>query len=233
MGRTVPAETTCKVLLAVISVVAAASLVACTPEEPPVEEPSKAPVLSMDAAHLEAKLEEFAQGLPDAKVIDDQALRASIPAAEKWMESIKVDPAKCGVTFAEPISEQLKSSTMGAIEFGDSYLTVAVYEDPQVLKVQWEAQAAASSACSRYSVKSGDETRAYHLAKQPVESEAELNEGYVVTSSDGSATQQQLVIRSATSNVLIGVQQASAEGAVPERIKAATKTMQSLLDHLD
>lgn len=82
-------------------------------------------------------------------------------------------------------------------------------------------------------MKSGDESRAYHLAKQPVDTQAALNESYVVTSSDGSTTEQQLIVRSANSNVLIGLQEKRKSGTAAEQVSSATVAVQTLLGQLN
>ncbi|MGH3651992.1 hypothetical protein [Glutamicibacter sp.] len=228
-----PAAIATKKILAVLALLAIPMLASCSGGGESSASPSPLPVVQMDAQQLKAKLAEFGKGLPKAKVFDDRALRSSIPAAQEWMENMEVTPSKCGVTFAAPITEQLKNSTMGAIEYQDGYLTVALFKDEETLKEQWEAKLEENAGCSRYTVKSGNESRAYHLAKQPIDSPAEMNESYVVTSSNGSSTEQQLIVRSATSNVLIGLQEPTSKDSAAEQLKAATETMQALLEQLN
>ncbi|UTT40734.1 hypothetical protein NMP99_05460 [Glutamicibacter mishrai] len=209
-----------------------ATLASCSTAQP-APEPTAQTVVDIDADQLQKILEGYSKDDANATVINDKKLRSSIPQAQEWLESVKVDPSKCGVTFAEPVADQLQNSTMGAIEFDDSYLTVAVYKDPQLLKKQWEAKASANEQCSRYSVTSGSESRAFHLAKQPIDSQAEHDESYVVTSSDGKTTQQQLIVRSATANVLIGIQRTTAKGQTQQQLKDASAKINELLKELN
>jgi len=208
------------------------TLASCSSAQPSPE-PTPQGQVNANAEQLQKILEDFAQSDAGAKVITDKQLRGTIPRAQEWLENVNVNPSKCGVTFAEPIADQLQSSTMGAIEFDDSYLTVAVYKDPQVLKKQWDAKTAVNEQCSRYSVTSGNESRAYHLAKQPLDSVAEQDESYVVTSSDGRSTQQQLIVRSATSNVLVGIQQSTSQGKSQQQLKDASAKINELLTKLN
>ncbi|UTM47942.1 hypothetical protein [Glutamicibacter mysorens] len=186
----------------------------------------------LDGAQLENLLEEFAQEEKNSEVISDKQLRENIPQAQEWIENVKVNPSKCGVTFAEPVADQLRNATMGAIEFEDSYLTVAIYKDSEFLQAQWDAKTAANADCARYTVKRGNETRAYHLAKQPIDSSAGLSDGYVITSSDGSSTQQQLIIRTASSNVLLGLQRSTSAGNTANEVEEASEILQKLMGHL-
>lgn len=228
-----PAVFTGKKIMAVSCVFSVLLLASCSEDGPIEGNNSNSTAVVLDAKQLETELQEFAESMPEAKVFGDKALRSSIPAAQDWMENIEVNPSKCGVTFAAPIAEQLKNATMGAIEYPGGYLTVALFKDEEVLKEQWQAKSEESSGCSRYTVKSGDESRAYHLAKQPVDTQAALNESYVVTSSDGSTTEQQLIVRSANSNVLIGLQEKRKSGTAAEQVSSATVAVQTLLGQLN
>ncbi|MGV2953042.1 hypothetical protein ACNPM8_12840 [Glutamicibacter sp. AGC46] len=190
-----------------------------------------APV-QLDDGQLENLLEDFAKDEENSQVINDKQLRKSIPQAQEWIENAQVNPSKCGVTFAEPVADQLQSATMGAIEFEDSYLTVAIYKDPEVLQAQWVAKTEANADCSRYTVKLGNETRAYHIAKQPIDSAAGLADGYVITSSDGSSTKQQLIIRSANSNVLLGIQRSTSAANTANEVEEASGILQELMNRL-
>lgn len=227
------AAITIKKIPAVLALLAIPMLASCSVGGESSPSPNSLPLVQMDAQQLETRLTEFGNGLPKAKVFDDRALRSSIPVAQEWMENMEVNPSKCGVTFAAPITEQLKNSTMGAIEYQHGYLTVALFNDEETLKEQWKAKLEENAGCSRYTVKSGNESRAYHLAKQPIDSPAEMNESYVVTSSNGSSTEQQLIVRSATSNVLIGLQEPTSKDSAAEQLTAATETIHALLEQLN
>jgi len=228
----VPQANGFKSYLAVAFCLATMTLASCSAAQPAPEPTPHAPV-KINADQLQKILEDFSKTDANAAVITDKKLRATIPKAQEWIESVKVNPSKCGVAFAEPVADQLQNSTMGAIEFEDRYLTVAIYKDPQVLKKQWDANASANEQCSRYSVTSGNESLAYHLAKQPMDSEAEQDESYVVTSSNGKTTQQQLMVRAATSNVLIGIQQPTSQGQTQQQVHGAAATINELLSELN
>jgi VCBS repeat-containing protein len=201
-----------------------------TPAEPNEETSGAAWQISAD--ELESQLKEFVKDDPKAKVISDAKLRESIPEAQAWIEGLNVSPSKCGVTFAAPVTEQLAKSKMAAVQFDDRYLTVAVYQDIQALKNQWESEAKASAECARYSVTSDGKTRAYHLAKQSLKTKSELNDAYVVTSSDGSTTQQQLVIRAARGNVMIGFQQETSAKQTQEQLQHGAERIDALFEEL-
>lgn len=189
--------------------------------------------VQVNTDELENHLKEFVKDDSNAKVISDAQLRKSIPEAQAWIEGLSVSPSKCGVTFAAPVTEQLAKSKMAAVQFEDRYLTVAIYQDVQALKNQWESEAKASGECARYSVTIDGKTRAYHLAKQPMSTNAELNDAYVVTSSDGSKTQQQLVVRAARGNVMVGFQQQTSANQTQEQLQRASERINALFAELE
>lgn len=202
-----------------------------TPAEPTEETSGTA--LQINADELESHLKEFVKDDSRAEVISDAKLRKSIPEAQAWIEGLSVSPSKCGVTFAAPVTEQLANSKMAAVQFDDRYLTVAVYQEVQALKNQWESESKASGECARYSVTIDGKTRAYHLAKQSLKTKAELNDAYVVTSSDGSTTQQQLVIRAARGNVMISFQQQTSAKQTQEQLQHGAERIDALFEQLE
>lgn len=208
------------------------SATACSTPSTQIAGPSVAQPAAQSADGLNRALTEFSQNSSEAKILTDAQLRKTIPKAQQWLENVEIMPSKCGVTFASPIAEQLKNSVMGAVELKDQFITVAIYPDAATLKTAWDAHAAANAECSRYSVKSEGQSRAFHLAKQQVKSNAPLNEGYVVTGSDGSRTSQQLSIRSASANILIGIQQTTTKDQTAQQLNAATETINAVLDKI-
>lgn len=212
---------------------AAFALCSCSgTETQPTEQPLE-PAIALSADQLVQVLSDFSKDDKGAKVISDAELRASIPAAQEWLESAEVNPSKCGVTFAAPITEQLQHSVIGALESGDQYITVAVYPDTATLRAQWDAQEKTSADCARFSVKVAGESRAYHLAKQPLSTQNELNEAYVVTGSDGKQTSQQLIIHSASGNILVGIQQATSSSKTSEQLTESSNTISELFEQLN
>ncbi|WP_404289953.1 hypothetical protein [Glutamicibacter arilaitensis] len=201
------------------------------PTEP--EEETAGSALQINAVELEKQLKEFVKDDSKANVIADSQLRKSIPEAQAWIEGLEVSPSKCGVTFAAPVTEQLAKAKMAVVEFEDRYLTVAVYPDVEALQTQWESEAKASSDCARYSVTIDGKTLAYHLAKQPTKTNAEFNDAYVVTSSDGSHTQQQLMVRAARGNVMVGFQQQTTADQTQEQLKRASERIDALFAELE
>jgi len=198
----------------------------------PVPEPSAKKSVNLDSSELQRILTQFTSSEDNPKVLSDQKLRASIPLAQQWLESAKIKPSKCGVTFAQPVSGQLGTATLGAVELKDSYLMVAIFHNPDVLKKQWSAMNDLFNECSRYSVATDGKSRAYHLAAQQLNSDAEHDQSYVVTSSDGTTSQQQFVVHSVDANVLIGIQQPVTQTQTAEQIESATGIINNLLREL-
>lgn len=224
-----------RLLLAMALCIGAVALSSCSQAEPipePTPEPSSQKLVSLDNDQLQRKLADFTSSDKNAVVLSDQQLRSTIPKAQEWLESIKVNPSKCGVTFAQPVADQLKNATMAAVEFEGRHLTVAIYKDEQLLRKHWETKNAANEQCSRYSVTANGERRAYHLAEQALDSDADHDEAYVSTSSNGKSTQQQLVVSSSNSNVLIGLQQSTTPSQTKQQIQAAQSTINELLKTL-
>ncbi|MGP9650100.1 hypothetical protein ACT3UD_03710 [Glutamicibacter sp. 287] len=231
-GKSVALANCSKTYLASALCLAALLLSGCsTPSVP--NEATEGSALQINADELEKQLKEFVKDDSKAKVISDSQLRKSIPEAQAWIEGLKVSPSKCGVTFAAPVTEQLAKAKMSAVEFEDRYLTVAVYQDEEALQAQWESEAKASADCARYSVTINGKTLAYHLAKQPTKTMAPFNDAYVVTSSDGSQTQQQLMVRAAQGNVMVGFQQQTTAEQTQERLQDASERIDALFAELE
>lgn len=232
MGQVVH-ETRTRLVAAAVLATSLLTLTACNPPAAQNTEPTAEQAVERSADELNKSLEQFSKDRPGAKVVSDAQLRKGIPQAQQWLENVEIKPSKCGVTFAAPITEQLKNSVMGAVELKDQYITVAIYPDVETLKTAWDAQAEASNSCARYTVKSEGQSRAFHLAEQPVKSYAELNQGYVITGSDGTRTSQQLSVRSASANVLVGIQQATTKEQTADQLKAATETVNAVLEKIN
>lgn len=203
----------------------------CSQSEP-VPEPSVEESVQLDSEQLHQWLTQFSSADNEAKVLTEKQLRASIPKAQEWIDRANVNPQKCGVTIAQPISGQLDHASLGAVELQDSFLMVSVYDNPDILNDQWQAMKDSWEECARYSVSVGGQTRAYHVAQQPMDSDAAQDQSYVVTSSDGTKTRQQLVIRSMDANVLIGIQQPTTQGQTTEQVRIATTKINKLLSEL-
>lgn len=233
MGRSVPANRRRIFSVTFLAVATVLTLVSCNSSTPPSDEQPTVPAVRLTAEQVQERLGDYARGLEDAEVVSDAQLRSSIPKAQEWLEDVKVNPSKCGITFAAPISEQLKNSVMGAVKGDDQLITVSVYPDPAALQKSWDAQMATSSECSRYSVSAKGETRAYHLAPQKFTSTAPMNDSYVVTGSDGKKTSQQLIIRSASANVLIGIQAGTKRQTTADQLNSATETVNAILSKLN
>lgn len=216
-----------KIKLASTLCLVALLLSGCSAPTVPVEE-TMGTSLELDENDVEKALKEFVKDDPKANVINDSQLRKSIPAAQEWIENIKVQPSKCGVVFAAPVAEQLKNAKMAAAQLADEYLTIALYPDSQTLKTQWDSEVSASAECARYSVTKDGKTLAYHLAEQRIATEAPLKDAYVITSSDGSTTRQQLVVRAAKGNLMIGFQQVTSAKLTAEQLEQIAEQIDSL-----
>lgn len=191
---------------------------------------SSAPVApALDAATVERLLKDATNDDPKAVVLGDQQLRESIPKAQQWLEDVKVTPETCGITFAAPVAEQLKNSTLGVAQTKDQLLTLASYPDAGKLAEHWQQTTEAAKKCTRYSVNVDGQVRAYHLAKQPVAVQDLAADAWVVTSSDGTDTSQQLMVRALSGSSLAGVQRTvSGQVSKQDVAKAADQLAQLL-----
>lgn len=233
MGRSVPANRRRIFSVTSLTVATVLALVSCNSTIKPSDEQSTAPTVKLTAEQVQERLSDYAREVDGAEVVSDAQLRSGIPKAQEWLEDVKVNPSKCGITFAAPISEQLKNSVMGAVKSSDQLITVSVYPDSAALRKSWDAHMASSSECSRYSVSAKGETRAYHLAPQKFTSTAPMNESYVVTGSDGKKTSQQLIVRSASANVLVGMQMDTKRELTAKQLTSASETVDAILGKLN
>ncbi|GEM_PF-1411357 len=191
-----------------LMVALSATMAGCSAEPTDAAEGgSQAAAIERSASQMHDALNEFSQGAKDAHLIDDEELRRTIPAAQSWLKDIKVNPAECGPIMDIPLAEQLAGATMALLETDEGTVAAAAFKDTQTLNDQLAKDDELSSKCTRYTVLRGDKHVAYHLAKQPVSSGAEYSCAHLLTSSDGSAAMQQMVVRAAHGNLMVTISQ--------------------------
>lgn len=156
---------------------------------------------------LQAVLRKFGESRENAKVISDQQLRDSIPAAQAWLQELEVNPEECGLTITGPLSEQLEHASMSALQLDASFITLASYEDAAQVAQNFADQEQRNERCARYTVLKDGRHVAFHMARQPVQTEAGKTAAHVLTSSDGATASQQLMIQAADGNIMITINQ--------------------------
>lgn len=224
-----------KVLLSVLSATVLL-LAGCSVAEPSVEQSTEleaSTVSEHTAEELVRVLEVQATQHPNSQVLSDQQLRESIPAAEAWLQELEVNPEECGLTLSAPVAEQLEHAVMAALQMEDSLITLASYEDAKQLAENFDAGSERTERCSRYTVLNGSQRVAFHMAAQEVSTEAERTVAHVLTSSDGAASEQQLLLKVADGNVMITINQPLQNNAKDDQFQSLSQQVNELLAALD
>ena len=182
---------------------------------------------------LRQALQEFSEGRSNARILDDGQLRESIPSAEAWVKGLEVNPAECGLALTAPLGEQLEHAAMAALQLDDAFITLASYADAGQVAESFNAEEQRSERCSRYTVLQGGHHVAFHMARQPLATNAEQSTAHVLTSSDGGAANQQILVKAAAANLMITINQPLNPATQTEQLKELSGEVNRLLDLLD
>lgn len=185
------------------------------------------------AAELTAVLEQFALDYPGSQVLSDQQLRDSIPAAEAWLQEVEVSPEECGLVMSAPLKEQLSQAAMAALQLEDSFITLAGYTDAEQLAQNFDAELERNERCSRYTVLNDGRRIAFHTALQELPTQARRTMAHVLTSSDGKASDQQIMVKVAHRNVMMTINQPLQNNAQAEQFESLSEQVNELLAALE
>ncbi|MCW4465247.1 hypothetical protein OK351_06995 [Glutamicibacter sp. MNS18] len=207
-------------------------LVGCSPATDIPEVQGTEPGQAHSPEELQQALEEFAEGRSGARILSDHQLRDSIPAAEAWLSELEVNPEECGLSLTSSLGQQLEHASMAALQLGDSFITLASYPDAGQLAASFEAEEQRSERCARYTVLRDGQHVAFHLAAQGLQTEARKSAAHVLTSSDGSAASQQVMVKAANGNVMITINQPLDKESRSEQFASLSEQVNDLLEVL-
>lgn len=158
-----------------LAIAAALALAGCASTESgigtPVETTSAAPTPSaaptaaakptgtqLDAQALADIAQEIAGDDPKALVVDEAAMVAQLPMAEKQLKAMKIEPAKCAAFVSADLSAELDKTNVISVALpGESKIQgvtvgVASYKDPADAKANISQAEAMLKDCSAFSM---------------------------------------------------------------------------------
>lgn len=176
------------------------------PGSPSATAPGATALGYLDAAALKAAVQQWANSTDGATVNDQQALRAALPQAEKWLEGITVLPATCGLYGLGNLKEQLDKSAMAASVLppavgGD--LTVAAYPDRNALVADVAAQQHLDESCGTYTVTADGQTIASTLTQLQATSSAPYTAATMLQSVNGKKKSRTVSVRVIDGHIML------------------------------
>jgi PBP1b-binding outer membrane lipoprotein LpoB len=152
-----------------LAIAAALALAGCASTESetgaPVETTSAAPTAAakptgtqLDAQALADIAQEIAGDDPKAVVVDEAALVAQLPLAEKQLKAMKIEPAKCAAFVSADLSAELDKTNVisvalpGATAIEGVQVAVASYKDPADATANISQSEAMLKDCSAFSM---------------------------------------------------------------------------------
>lgn len=185
----------------------------------------------IEAPELEKVLGGWAKTQQGAALSADAALRGQIPAAEKWLAGIEVNPTECGLYGIGSLKDQLDESVMAAVTLAESagaVITVASYRDLNALVADVAAQQHLDKSCSKYTVSGEDQKISSTLNPLKVETSAPYSAGTLMVSSNEGTETKQVSVRAIDGHVMVtSARKATTNPA--EATKLATVDVESIL----
>lgn len=152
-----------------LAIAAVLALAGCASTEngtgAPVETTSAAPTAAakptgtqLDAQALADIAQEIAGDDPKAVVVDEAALVAQLPLAEKQLKAMKIEPAKCASFVSADLSAELDKTNVisvalpGATAIEGVQVAVASYKDPADATANISQSEAMLKDCSAFSM---------------------------------------------------------------------------------
>ncbi|MGL3806656.1 hypothetical protein ACSYDW_11215 [Paeniglutamicibacter sp. R2-26] len=155
---------------------------------------------------LEAATSTWATTQEGAVFTSDAALRAQIPAAEKWLKDIDVDPKECGLYGIGSLKDQLNEAVMAAVTFPENVgadITVASYEDLNALVADVAAQQHLDESCGKYTIRSPQQEITTKLSDLKVATSAPYSAGTLMVTVNGRNTSKQVSVRAIDGHVMV------------------------------
>lgn len=180
---------------------------------------------------LEAATSEWAKTQEGAVFTSDAALRAQIPAAEKWLKEINVVPNECGLYGIGSLKDQLNEAVMAAVTLPEKLggdITVASYADLNALVADVAAQQHLDQSCAKYKISSPRQEITTKLSDLKVDTSAPYSAGTLMVTDNGGAESKQVSVRAIDGHVMVtATRKASANPA--DATKSATADVEAIL----
>lgn len=198
--------------------------------------PDPSPSVSHELAfiagpELDKALDGWAKTQPGSIFTADTALRAKIPAAEKWLTGIDVKPTECGLYGIGSLKDQLDASVMSAVTLAEKTgadITVASYPDLNALVADVAAQQHLDKSCAKYTVSGKQQKFSVTLSPLKVATSAPYSAGtQMVTNNEGTESKQASV-RAIDGHVMITATRAFTADPVAAT-KLATADVETIL----
>lgn len=119
------------------------------------EEAAAAPTL--DAAQVKSVVETLVEGQDDAQVLDNDTIAASLPQAQKAIEQMKIEPAKCADLISEQGSWDVEGINMAVATVvsgseAKSYSVASYEDDAKLEQARKSAQSKDMQGCEKFSM---------------------------------------------------------------------------------
>lgn len=201
--------------------------------------PSPTPSVAGELAYLEEPqlaqaMGEWAKNQPGSKLTNDAALRAQIPAAEKWLAGITVVPSECGLYGGGSLKDQLDASVMTAVSLDEKTggdITVASYPDLNELVADVAAQQHLDSSCSKYTVTSEGQNITATMEALKVDPLAPYVTGTLMKTQNDGKLSQQVSIRAIDGHIMVTATRRAASDPVAA-VREATADANAVLELL-
>lgn len=163
----------------------------------------------LDATAVEDAARTFAAGHPGSKVLDGAQLRAQVPATEKWLKTVVIDPDRCGYSGGKSLADQLAVAELAVVTLpgvegqGPSQVTVSSYREAETLVTDIATQQYMDKDCGTFTVTSRGKTVKNRIETVPVDSSAPYGSGILATATTGKKTTRSLTVRAVDGHVMV------------------------------
>ncbi|GAA4360432.1 hypothetical protein [Paeniglutamicibacter cryotolerans] len=163
----------------------------------------------LDASVLEDVARTFAAEHPGSKMLDGAQIRAQIPATEKWLKTVVIEPERCGYYGGQSLTEQLAVAELAVVTLPraegqqSAQITVSSYREAETLVADISTQQYLDKDCGTFSVTSGGQTVKNRIEAVPVDSSAPYGSGILATATSGKKTTRNLTVRAVDGNVMV------------------------------
>lgn len=161
---------------------------------------------AVSGPELEATMDAWAKKREGAVFTSEAALRAQVPAAQKWLESIDVVPSECGLYGIGSLKDQLDEAVMAAVslpEKSGADITVASYADLNALVADVAAQQHLDKSCARYTISSPQQEITVKLSKLKASTSAPYSAGSLMATLNEGKESKQVSVRAIDGHVMV------------------------------
>lgn len=179
------------------------------PSTEPTAPTEQAELGKLDAATVEETARTFAAGHAGSTVLDGAQIRAQIPATEKWLKTVVIDPERCGMYGGQTLSEQLEAAELAVVSIPGTdghqptQITVSSYRESETLVADISTQQYLDKDCGSFTVTSGKTTVKNTIETIDVESDVPYASGILSTATNNKKTTKSLTIRAVDGHIMV------------------------------